>query len=72
MEIETIVEQFLASSSKSKVEVAKYLQFVYDSGFNEGISAAHSLAEECSVPDSYSQPCVDDLAVEIADLKRKI
>jgi hypothetical protein len=72
MEIETIVEQFLASSSKSKVEVAKYLQFVYDSGFNAAVKQAHSLAKDCSVPDSYSQPCVDDLAVEIANLKRKV
>jgi hypothetical protein len=72
MELNKLVEQFLASPTKSESEVRNYLQFVHDSGFNKGISAAHSLVEECSVPDSYSQPCVDELANEIAALKRNI
>jgi hypothetical protein len=72
MEIGKIVEQFLAEGTRDKNEVTKYFQLVFDRGFNAAVKQAHALAKDCYVPDTYSQPCVDDLALDIALLKREI
>jgi hypothetical protein len=71
MTINKLVEQFLAERPRNE-DIAKYFAIAANIGFNEAIDIACSLVEECSVPDSYSQPTVDDLASDIASLKREV
>lgn len=71
MELNKLVEQFLAEHPKNK-DVAKYFVIASNIGFNQAIDISYSLVQDCGVPDAYSQPVVDDLAEEILNLKRDI
>ena len=71
MNINKLVEQFLAERPRDE-DVAAYFATAANIGFNEAIAITHSLAKNCTVPDSYSQPTVDDLALDIALLKRNV
>jgi hypothetical protein len=72
MEIDETIKAFFLEGDWDEEVIIKQLQSVFDSGFNAAVKQAHLLAKDCSVPDSYSQPTVDDLALDIALLKRSM
>lgn len=71
MRLNKLVEQFLAERPKDE-EVAKYFALASKIGFNQAIDITQALVENCSVPDSFSQPIIEELAVTISLLRQDV
>lgn len=65
MDIQELVEDFLAYGEPTKKDLLKYFTMASNIGFGEAVKQCHTLAKNCIVPDSYSQPTIDDLALDI-------